>query len=78
MDETAALAVALAAVAIVFVVTQQQEQRAAAMAASIRQQKANAGLSAGDAVALAGTAAATYLGGPAAGSLVLRSSGKSL
>ena len=78
MDETAALALALAAVTIVFVVTKQQEQRTAAMIADIQRQKASQGLSAGDVAAEVGAGVATYFGGPAAGAAVLRASGKSL
>ncbi len=70
--------VGVAALLGVYFVTKQQEAKTAMLAKNIISSKNSEGLTAGSALALGGTAVATYFGGPAAGSAVLRVSGDHL
>lgn len=73
METGVAIGIGLGAVVLVFLLTRQQEQQTAMKIAAIQAQQSapaagNGALSFHDVFAVAGTVAATYFGGPSAGS----------
>jgi hypothetical protein len=73
-----AIVVAGAALALAYYLNRKSEAATVATVRRIQAQKAGQGLGAGDIVAIAATAGATYLGGPVVGAKVFGATGERL